>query len=204
MKKIRLTKTDIYTTLLTLLSALPGVIVYTKIPDRIATHFGINGEPDGWSSKVFAVFGLPLVLAALHMIACIITNLDERTEKQKITGILHFVIPATAFAVQTMIMLYALGILSDVPTVSVCILSVLFIVLGNYLPKTRQNSAVGVRTKKTLSDERVWEKTNRLAGYLMTAAGVISLVILFLGLALLAFVILTTALIVPVIYQAVI
>ena len=204
MKKIRLTKTDIYTTLLTLLSALPGVIVYTKIPDRIATHFGINGEPDGWSSKVFAVFGLPLVLAALHMIACIITNLDERTEKQKITGILHFVIPATAFAVQTMIMLYALGILSDVPTVSVCILSVLFIVLGNYLPKTRQNSAVGVRTKKTLSDERVWEKTHRLAGYLMTAAGVISLVISFLGLALLAFVILTTALIVPVIYQAVI
>lgn len=204
MKKIRLTKTDIYTTLLTLLSALPGVIVYTKIPDRIATHFGINGEPDGWSSKVFAVFGLPLVLAALHMIACIITNLDERTEKQKITGILHFVIPATAFAVQTMIMLYALGILSDVPTVAVCILSVLFIVLGNYLPKTRQNSAVGVRTKKTLSDERVWEKTHRLAGYLMTAAGVISLVISFLGLALLAFVILTTALIVPVIYQAVI
>lgn len=204
MKKIRLTKTDIYTTLMTLLSALPGVIVYTKIPDRIATHFGINGEPDGWSSKVFAVFGLPLVLAALHMIACIITNLDERTEKQKITGILHFVIPATAFAVQTMIMLYALGILSDVPTVSVCILSVLFIVLGNYLPKTRQNSAVGVRTKNTLSDERVWEKTHRLAGYLMTAAGVISLVISFLGLALWAFVILTAALIVPVIYQAVI
>lgn len=204
MKQIKITKTDIYTALLTLMSAGPGVIVYTKIPDRIATHFGINGEPDSWSPKVFAVFGLPLVLAALHMIACIITNLDERTEKQKITGILHFVIPSVAFAVQTMIILYALGILSDVVTVSTCILSLLFIVLGNYLPKTRQNSAVGVRTKKTLSDERVWEKTNRLAGYLMTAAGVISLTVSFFGLAPFAIVLLSTSLIVPVIYQAVI
>lgn len=48
---------------------------------------------------------------------------------------------------------------------------VLFVVLGNYLPKTRQNWFLGIRTPWTLSSEYTWEKTHRLAGRLFFAAG---------------------------------
>jgi uncharacterized membrane protein len=43
--------------------------------------------------------------------------------------------------------------------------------LGNYLPKTRYNYVMGVRTPWTLADERVWDQTHRLAGPLMMLGG---------------------------------
>ena len=52
-------------------------------------------------------------------------------------------------------------------------LPLLLAVLGNYLPKTRYNYVMGVRTPWTLSDERVWDQTHRLAGPLMMAGGVV-------------------------------
>lgn len=53
---------------------------------------------------------------------------------------------------------------------------ILFIVLGNYLPKTRQNWFLGIRTPWTLSSEYTWEKTHRLAGRLFFATGFICLI----------------------------
>ncbi len=52
---------------------------------------------------------------------------------------------------------------------------ILFIVLGNYLPKTRQNWILGIRTPWTLSSEYTWEKTHRLAGRLFFGVGFICL-----------------------------
>jgi len=57
---------------------------------------------------------------------------------------------------------------------------ILFIVLGNYLPKTRQNWFLGIRTPWTLSSEYTWEKTHRLAGRLFFAVGFVCLVSAFL------------------------
>ena len=53
---------------------------------------------------------------------------------------------------------------------------VLFIVLGNYLPKTRQNWFLGIRTPWTLSSEYTWEKTHRLAGRLFVLVGFVCLI----------------------------
>ena len=53
---------------------------------------------------------------------------------------------------------------------------ILFIILGNYLPKTRQNWFLGVRTPWTLSSEFTWEKTHRLAGSLFLIGGFVCLI----------------------------
>lgn len=57
------------------------------------------------------------------------------------------------------------------------ICSVAIIVMGNHLPKTRQNTMMGIRTQKTLSDAQVWERTHRYAGKVFVIAGVVCLLI---------------------------
>ncbi|MBQ1431609.1 MAG: SdpI family protein [Ruminococcus sp.] len=180
MKKMKITKFDICTSLLTLSSMLPGLFVYSKLPDRIATHFSADGSPDGWSSKSFAVFGLPLILAALHIAACLLTSADERAKSSpKSYNLVRMLTPALAFAVQTTMVLYALNKLDNVGMIFTCLLAVLLIVVGNYLPKTRQNSFIGIRTPRTLSDEAVWNKVHRLAGFVWMVAGIVGLICTF-------------------------
>jgi uncharacterized membrane protein len=52
-------------------------------------------------------------------------------------------------------------------------IGVLFVVMGNLLPRARPNWFVGIRTPWTLSSDRVWEKTHRLGGHLFVAAGIL-------------------------------
>ncbi len=56
-------KTVILTTLVCLLPIVAGVILYPQLPEQVATHWGFGNEPNGWSSKAFAVFGLPMIAA---------------------------------------------------------------------------------------------------------------------------------------------
>ena len=58
------------TSIIILLPILVGLFLWNKLPNEIATHFGANGEANGWSSKGFAVFGLPLFVLDCHLICC--------------------------------------------------------------------------------------------------------------------------------------
>ena len=60
-------KTLILTTLICLLPMVAGALLYSRLPETMATHWNLNGEPDGWSSRAFAVFGLPGILLAVNL-----------------------------------------------------------------------------------------------------------------------------------------
>ena len=46
------------TSIITLLPVFIGLFLWNQLPDSVATHFGLDNQPDGYSSKAFAVFGL--------------------------------------------------------------------------------------------------------------------------------------------------
>ena len=52
--------TLILTTLISLFPTVIGLLLWNRMPDTIATHFGTNNVPNGWSSKTMAVIGIPL------------------------------------------------------------------------------------------------------------------------------------------------
>lgn len=56
------------TSVITLLPVFIGLFLWNQLPDSVATHFGLDNQPDGYSSKAFAVFGLPLILLAVHLV----------------------------------------------------------------------------------------------------------------------------------------
>jgi uncharacterized membrane protein len=53
--------------------------------------------------------------------------------------------------------------------------AMLFMILGNYMPKTRQNGVVGIRTPWSLASTDNWERTHRMAGPMMMGAGLVAL-----------------------------
>ena len=83
-------------------------------------------------------------------------------------------------------------------TFGVCI----FVILGNYLPKCRQNFTMGYRLPWTLNDEDNWNKTNRLAGYVMVLGGILIIIMSFFDLAFWAVILFVGAiLIIPSVYS---
>ena len=62
------------TSIITLLPVFIGLFLWNQLPDSVATHFGLDNQPDGYSSKAFAVFGLPLILLAVWSQQTLIPN----------------------------------------------------------------------------------------------------------------------------------
>lgn len=149
-----------------LLPIIFGVIRWDSLPDTITTHFGADGVPDGASSKAFAVFGLPLIMLALHWLCVIATFLTNRKREQsdKVYTLLFFIMPMISIFVSALI--YATAFNFDLHLGSfVCILfGVMFAVMGNYMPKVTRNRTMGIKIKWTLASDENWAATHRVAG----------------------------------------
>ncbi len=201
MKKM-LTKTDIFAAVLTLCAVIPGFVVYNKLPEKVATHFNISNEPDGFMPKLAAIVVLPVVLAVMEIVCCLITSTDKRTENnRKANTMVRFIIPVLAFVMEGLIILYALEKLTNVGAITGLLISAFLIVIGNYMPKTRQNSYLGIKTPRTLSDERIWDKTHRFAGFVWTIGGIALLPFFLLGMYIPALILMTVVVMIPVVYS---
>ena len=173
----------IVTTLITLLPILVGIFLWDQLPDRVATHFNIHGEPDGWSSKVFGVIGLPLILTGTHVICVLATLADPKKQniQDKMFRLVLWITPLISFFVMGLIYSYSLGVEMDVTKGCMILVGLMFVVVGNYLPKCRQNYTVGIKLPWTLADEGNWNKTHRFGGWLWMIAGLIILVMTVIG-----------------------
>lgn len=204
MKKI-LNKTDIFAAVLTLCSAIPGFVMYNKLPDRVAAHFNMTNEPDSYMPKLAAIVAIPVFLAVMEIICCLITNTDERAKNNgKAYTIVRFLMPVIAFVIEGMIILYALEKLTNIAAVTGLFISAILVVIGNYMPKTRQNSFIGIKTPRTLSDERIWDKTHRFAGFVWTIGGIVLLPVFLLGMYIPALILMTVIVMIPVVYSFVV
>ncbi|MGH7625445.1 MAG: SdpI family protein [Gemmatimonadaceae bacterium] len=157
-----------------------SAIVYARLPATIATHWGINGEPNGYSSRPVGAFILPVMGLAIWGLMRGLPLVDpRRANYAKFQGTYDLVINlvVTLLVVVHITMLgRALG--WPVPAAlrtSALIIGGVTLILGNVLPRARSNWWFGIRTPWTLSSETVWTRTHRLGGYLFTAAGLITL-----------------------------
>lgn len=170
------------TTLIILLPMAVGCILWDKLPDTIATHFGAHNEPNGFSSKPFAVFGLPGVIAALHLFCLIATAVDPKQKNigKKALGIVFWICPVLSLLICTMTYIIALGVQVDVGLVISLFLGLLLIVMGNVMPKAKQNYSFGIKTPWALDDPENWSRSNRVAGFCMVIAGALIVLTSFL------------------------
>lgn len=204
MKKINL-KLLFLTSILTLLPILVGVILWKDLPASLPSHFGLDGQADGFSSKLEVVFLIPLVMLGLHLFAVIVTSLDPKASNvsPKMKTLVYWLVPFISGLVQLSIYGAALGLISNSTRIGLVMVGIVFLVVGNYLPKTKQNYTVGIRLPWTLDNEENWNKTHRLAGRLWVLGGLIILVNGFLSWAVLYvfFGVLLVMVLVPIFYS---
>ena len=182
MKKID-KKTLIITTLVNLIPIIVGLLIWDKLPDTIATHFGMDGTPNGWSSKAFTVFGIPLFLTFGHLLCIGITSQDPKYDNMsdKLFGLVLWMIPAISILLMVTCYGYSLGWKLNMSKYGCVVLGVMFMIIGNYLPKCKQNYTMGIKIPWTLDNEDNWNKTHRLAGFLWVIGGVAMVVNAFIG-----------------------
>lgn len=53
------------------------LLLWNQLPQLMATHFNFNGQPNGYSSKTFTVFVLPLILLVIHLFCVIGTSIVQ-------------------------------------------------------------------------------------------------------------------------------
>ncbi len=166
------------TSFLTICPVFAGIFLWSRLPEQVATHFGTGNIPNGWSSRPFAVFGIPLMLLAIHFLCVFATMADPR--KQNISGKLFhcvvWIVPLISLVVMASVYGYALGMTVDIGMWVNLIVGAVFIILGNYMPKCGQNYTIGIKLPWTLESEENWNRTHRLAGCLWIFAGFIFLV----------------------------
>lgn len=196
-------KTIIITSILTLAPMIVGIVLWDKLPMEIPTHFGLNNQPDGYSSKAFAVFGIPLMMLAFHFICIFSTKLDPKMKSinDKVFTLVLYIIPATSLLMCALIYPAALGEEMRVGLFVCLFLGLLFTITGNYLPKCKPSYTVGIKLPWTLEDAENWTKTHSLAGKIWVAGGLLIIATAFMESPVVMFVILGAMVVVPTVYS---
>ncbi len=184
MEKLKANKgTIIITTIICLLPILIGILLWDKIPSKVATHFGSDGVPNGWSSKGFAVFGLPCFVTGCHLLCAGATCADPKSQRlgNKMFKLILWICPFVSLFCAISVYGYVLNLNVNVDLVGRLFVGLIFIVVGNYLPKCRQNYTVGIKLPWTLHDENNWNATHRFAGWLWMIGGVVVIASIFVN-----------------------
>ena len=188
-----------------LLPILFGLIMWEKLPEKVATHWGPDGNPDQYSSKLFAVVCLPLIVFAIHWLCLLLSKLDPRNKDQhkKILGLVFWICPSVSLLCSAFTYFSAFDIEFNIGGICIAFLGILFIIIGNYMPKTKQNYTIGLKIPWTLDDEGNWNATHRFAGRLWVIGGILMLPLSFLPLKLLPLVLILVLplVIVPTVYS---
>lgn len=171
----------IVTALLIVLVFGVTLAAYPHLPDQVASHWNAAGEADGYMSKGWGSFLVPLMMlgiAAMMWALPLIDPLRKNVETFR-TEYEWFIVAMTAFLaiLQAQILLWNLGYEVSPNSVLPVSMGLLFIYIGWMLRRARRNFFIGIRTPWTLMSEEVWDKTHRLGGTLFMVAGALS----FLG-----------------------
>jgi len=185
-----------------------SVAVYSRLPEEVPMHWGIAGDPDRFGPRLQGAFMMPLVMIVLYLGMQWYPSRDPRAANiAKFRDVYDTAVTASIAmlgGVHVAALGSALGWRFDMRTVVLAGLGVLFLLLGNLLPRVRSNFIFGIRTPWTLSSERVWARSHRVGGYALVAAGLLTLVAAFLGGGLGLAVALTSAVVaaaIPVVYS---
>lgn len=150
---------------------------YPHLPARVPSHWNLHGQVDAYSGRASAALVLPAIALATWLLLRVLPRIDpRRANYAKFAGSYDAVVAAVVamvVVIHVVVLGAGLGWPVDMGRVVPIALGVLFVVIGNVLPRARPNWWFGVRTPWTLSNDRVWARTHRVGGYLMVAAGVL-------------------------------
>lgn len=169
---------------LIIIIAAIGVYLYPRLPDLVPSHWGINGEINGWMSKAFAVWFFPALTLALYLLISFVPLMDPHKSNIESFAGWYFwfksVLVAFLSALYLMTLWAGLGHEVNVARLVTLGVAALFAFIGLILPKIKKNYTIGIRLPWTLHSEIVWDKTHKFGGRLFLALAAVVAVASFL------------------------
>ena len=168
-------KEIVFTTLLTFLPLLVGFLLWNRLPDMIPVHFGPDGQVDNYYPKLKAILLMGLFLPVVHILCIFGTMSDPKRNNisGKLFNLVLWITPIIGAIICVVCYGSALGLKIDVVAITSLLIGITFIIVGNYLPKCRQNYTMGIKIPWTLNDKDNWDKTHRFSGYVYILAGIL-------------------------------
>ena len=164
--------------LITVLPSILELIFWDFLQGSISEEL-IAGGARGF--LVFTVI-LPVILLAVFALMLIVTAYDNKHTEQstKMFSILIFTMPAISLYTSGIFASIILGFELDIYKISSILFGVMFVIMGNYMPKCKPNFTMGIKTNLTLSNSENWKATHRFAGKVWVICGLASLVTAFI------------------------
>ncbi|MEE2690163.1 MAG: SdpI family protein [Pseudomonadota bacterium] len=166
-----------------LIAVMAAISLYgfAAIPEgmMIARHWNLSGAADGFSPRNHVLIGTPVLAALLSLLFMAIPSIDPRRDNVRRSSGLF--LGAWIGAVTLLALIHALIVLAAAangepdPRIIVTAVAALFLVLGNFMAKSRSSWFIGLRTPWTLSSEHAWMAANRASGWLFALTGLVAL-----------------------------
>ncbi|MGE5463020.1 MAG: SdpI family protein [Syntrophothermus sp.] len=178
--------TIIIVTLMILASTLVGLALWNRLPDPMASHWDVNDQVNGYMSRFWGVFLMPLITTGLCLLFLAIPSIDplKANIAQFREAFNLFIVLIVGF----MMYIYFLTLLwnagytgFNMSEAMLPALGILFFFVGYLMRKSKRNFFIGIRTPWTLSSDRVWDGTHRLGSVLFMISGVLAFLGAFLG-----------------------
>jgi len=176
------TRTTTITVLILIAAAiLAGLLLWNHLPDPMASHWNVNDDVDGYMSKSWGVFMVPLMTLGMFVLFLVIPSIDPLkaniAQFREAFNLFIVLIVAFMLYVHGLSLAWNLGYINfKMSTSMLPAMGLLFIFIGFMLRKAKRNFFIGIRTPWTLSNDRVWDETHRLGSILFMASGVLAFI----------------------------
>ena len=175
------TKTTILASIIVIIIALiAGFLFWGQLPEQMASHWNINDQVDGTTSKFWGVFLMPLISLAMLGLFIVLPSIDPLKE-----NIAEFRPAFNTFILLIIVfMLYIYGLTlawnlgwmtGGMGAMVVPAIGLLFIAVSRMIRVAKRNYFIGIRTPWTLANDEVWNKTHALGSKLFAGAGIITM-----------------------------
>lgn len=175
--------------LLLTIAAIPLIYFlyhYHDLPDSVAIHFDTEGNPNNYQNKSTFLLYMSSILLGIPILLSVFVLIDPKSDNIGkfivFFDTIRFFVTSLMSIAFLLVLMVNLGKLLIFPMSTMILIGIglLYLVIGNYLGRTRYNYAVGVRTRWTLASEKVWRKTHRASGPIWMVAGILIIISSFL------------------------
>lgn len=166
------------------LPLVASIIALLFLPDLIPAHYNINNEVDRWGSK-YEILILPVTTILFGQFLLLMVRIAKKNEIQgnnnEKNGLIIGSCSLLIFNIISGVMIYS-GFYSSVKLsfasfeleqLVLLFVGIIFIVIGNLMPKLKKNAVLGFRTKHSMKNDEIWKKCQRISGITIMITGML-------------------------------
>ena len=178
--------TSIIVLTLIAIALIAGLSLWNQLPDQMASHWNANDQVDGYISRFWGVFLMPLITLGMFVLFLVVPGIDPLkaniAQFREAFNLFIALMVAFMLYIHGLTLAWSLGYQDfKMSAAMLPFMGVLFIAIGYLLRQAKRNFFIGIRTPWTLSSDTVWDKTHRLGSILFMVSGAFAIIGGFFG-----------------------